>query len=85
MKRRFTESACFHDLLIFFRLQRTSGIHQSSSGRDLLHCRPQNRQLAPVQVGEILGLQSPLDLGIVRQSAGAGAGHVGQNAIKARA
>ena len=50
-------------------------------------CRMAARRIATwrlLQVGQILGLQSPFDFRIVRQSAGAGAGHVGQHAIEAR-
>ncbi len=53
---RFPRERFLDDLLIFFRLQRASGVHQSSSNRDLLHRRQQNRQLPPVQVGQILGV-----------------------------
>ncbi len=48
----------------------------------MLHGRLQNRQLTRLQFDEVLRLPSPFDFGIVRQSASAGAGHVGQDAIK---
>src|SRR3974390_2261301 len=72
----------FHDRLILLRLQRAGGIHGPASGCELPQSCSQNRYLPRMQPRQVFGFEPPLDLGIARQCARAGAWDVSQHAVE---
>ena len=70
------------DLFVFFSLQRTSRIDQSSARSNLRHSGTQNRNLTLLQIHQVLELESPLDFRITGQRTSARTRHIGEHAIK---
>ena len=69
-------------VFVFFFFQRTSGVDEASAGCDLGQGGAEDCELAWRQVGEIGGREAPFDFGIAGESAGAGAGDVGEDAVE---
>ncbi len=69
-------------LLILFRLKRTGGIDQPSSGRDVAHGSAQDGDLARLQIVKVFRLELPFDFRVARQRPRAGARDIGENAVE---
>ena len=68
--------------LVLFPFKRARGIHQAAAGAQMLERLTNQSYLLGVEVGQVARLESPLDLGIAAESAGAGTRRVHQNTIE---
>ena len=71
-----------HHRFIFLALQRTCGIDEPPARRKPRQRGLQDRDLPRLKIVQVSWLEPPLDLRIARQSACAGAGNVGEDAVE---
>jgi hypothetical protein len=71
----------FDDVFVLFCLQGTGGINQAAVGSEVRERRAQDGNLPAMEFRQVFWSQAPLDFGITRERAGAGAGDVGQDAV----
>jgi len=81
-KFRMSGKDLAQDLFILFGLEGTGGIDEAAARRETGQRRREERNLAAMKVREVGGLESPADFRIARESAGAGAGSVNEDAIE---
>src|SRR5437879_502145 len=72
------------DGFVLFGFEGASGVEQAAPGLKVIEGAREDFALAGLKRSEIVGAKPPLDFGVAREGAGAGAGGVDENAVEFR-
>jgi hypothetical protein len=71
-----------HDGFVFFAFDGAGGVDEASGGAEIFERHGEKRRLQGLERGEPIGREAPADFRMARESAGAGAGSVDEDAIE---